>query len=279
MNPISRDRFVLGSYQYLRYSLPYFLDTAVELEIPHLELYSAAPQFYPEMMDLSQLYHMRREIRSRGLSVYAITPEQVQYPVNLAAEYEPLRQASIRTFRLAIDAANLLECPYVITCAGCGLYDRPTRRPWQLAADSLAQLGEYARKMGVVMLLETLTPLSSNLLNTPEQQREMLSLLPPDSTSLMVDIGQMVYMEQSLDRYLAHGKHLSHVHLHDSHPGIHIALGDGDLPISTYLEQIEGAGYTGKYALELNDPRYRSDPRAADRQSVAYLEQRGLMAQ
>ena len=93
----------------------------------------------------------------------------------------------------------------------------------------------------------------------------------------MVDIGQMVYMEQTLDRYLSHGEQLAHVHLHDSHPGIHMALGDGDLPIAEYLEQIEAAGYSELYSFEFNDTRYRADPRRADRQSIEWLENHGLL--
>ena len=130
--------------------------------------------------------------------------------------------------------------------------------------------------MGILLVLETLTPLSSNVLNTPEQQREMISHMAPGSMKPMLDIGQMVYMEQDLERYLAHGKELAHVHLHDSHPAIHMALGDGDLPICEYLSALEASGYRGMYALEQNDPIYRKDPRRADVQSITWLMEQGV---
>ena len=130
--------------------------------------------------------------------------------------------------------------------------------------------------MGILLMLETLTPLSSNVLNTPEQQREMISHMPPGSMKPMLDIGQMVYMEQDLERYLAHGKELAHVHLHDSHPAIHMALGDGDLPICEYLSDLEASGYRGMYALEQNDPIYRKDPRRADVRSITWLMEHGV---
>lgn len=277
MKPISRNRFSLGSYQYLRYPLDYFLDTAVELEIPNIELWAAAPQFYPELLSAAEMKQIRSKIKSRGLQVCCITPEQCVYPVNLASEHEGLRQFSIKIFRQAIDAANFLECPHVLVSAGCGFYDRPVDNAWELAVESLNQLARYAQDRGVGLFLETLTPLSSNLINTPEQQREMIARLPQGSTRPMVDIGQMVYMEQTLDRYLSHGEQLAHVHLHDSHPGIHMALGDGDLPIAEYLEQIEAAGYSELYSFEFNDTRYRADPRRADRQSIEWLENHGLL--
>ena len=75
---------------------------------------------------------------------------------------------------------------------------------------------------------------------------------------------------------LALGPLLGHVHLHDSHPAIHMALGDGDLPLEDYLLRLEEWGYRGLYAFEFNDSRYRQDPARADGQSVAWLRERGF---
>lgn len=279
MKHISKDRFALGSYHYLRYPLDYFLDTAVELEIGAVELWAAAPQLCLDILDRTALAQTAQQIHERALRVCCITPEQCSYPVNLASENKALRAYSIRNFQRAIDTANALECPMVLVTAGCGYFNRPVDEAWQLSADSLTQLAQYGLRSGVKLVLETLTPLSSNVLNTPEQQREMLDLLPENSALAMVDIGQMAYMGHDLSRYLAHGSRLGHVHLHDSHPAIHMALGDGDLPLLQYLEAIEASGYTGMYGFEFNDPRYRQDPRAADRQSVAWLQDHHIFSE
>ena len=50
MDRISRSRFALGSYHYLRYPMEYFLDTAVELGIENVELWAAAPQLFLQLM-------------------------------------------------------------------------------------------------------------------------------------------------------------------------------------------------------------------------------------
>ena len=268
---IARERFALGSYQYLRYPMEYFLDTAVMLGIPNVELWAAAPSFCLDTMDEGQLLKKAAQNRSRGLSVCCITPEQCQYPANLAAEDEARREYSIRNTEKAIRAAEILNCPRVLVTAGCGYFNRPRIEAWKRSADSLSRLSETAKKAGVILLLETLTPMSSNVLNTPEQQAEMIAAMPEDSIRPMLDIGQMVYMQQELSRYLRHGKRLAHVHLHESHPAIHMALGAGDLPLLTYLEELEENGYRGMYALELNDPCYREAPRAADQKSVEWL--------
>lgn len=276
MVQIPKDRFALGSYQYLRYPFSYFLDTAAELEIRNVELWAAGPTFCLDTMDEDQLREKAAELRARELSVCCITPEQCQYPVNLAAEDERIREYSIRNFERAFHAAEMLECSKVLVSAGCGYFNRPMEEAWKRSEESLYRLSEKAQSMGILLMLETLTPLSSNVLNTPEQQREMISHMPPGSMKPMLDIGQMVYMEQDLERYLAHGKELAHVHLHDSHPAIHMALGDGDLPICEYLSDLEASGYRGMYALEQNDPIYRKDPRRADVQSIIWLMEHGV---
>lgn len=276
MVQIPKDRFALGSYQYLRYPFSYFLDTVAELEIRNVELWAAGPTFCLDTMDEGQLREKAAELRARELSVCCITPEQCQYPVNLAAEDERIREYSIRNFERAFYAAEMLECKKVLVSAGCGYFNRPAEEAWKRSEESLYRLSEMAQSMGILLVLETLTPLSSNVLNTPEQQRAMISHMAPGSMKPMLDIGQMVYMEQDLERYLAHGKELAHVHLHDSHPAIHMALGDGDLPICEYLSALEASGYRGMYALEQNDPIYRKDPRRADVQSITWLMEQGV---
>ena len=106
MLQISKERFALGSYQYLRYPFEYFLDTAVLLGMQNVELWAAGPSFCLDTMDEAQMKEKAAQIRSREISVCCITPEQCQYPVNLAAEDEKIREYSIRNFERAFYAAE-----------------------------------------------------------------------------------------------------------------------------------------------------------------------------
>ena len=105
MLQISKERFALGSYQYLRYPFEYFLDTAVLLGMQNVELWAAGPSFCLDTMDEAQMKEKAAQIRSREISVCCITPEQCQYPVNLAAEDEKIREYSIRNFERTFYAA------------------------------------------------------------------------------------------------------------------------------------------------------------------------------
>ena len=251
---IARERFALGNYQYLKYSPELFFDTAEELGIRNIELWGAAPQFYPEAMTYAELSAFGRKIRNRGLKVVCITPELLGYPFNPAAEEEGIRKAAVRYVKRYIEAAGELDCPSVLVTAGSGYYDHPAEDAFRRSRESLYEICVFAQQRGITMLLETLTPPSSNVLNTPEQQREMAG-----------------------SRYLAHGDALRHVHLHDTGDAVHMALGEGRAPLLSILETLEKAGYRHLYSFECNDPRYRKDPAAADRQNVRWLEEQGII--
>ncbi|SHJ10491.1 protein FrlC [Dethiosulfatibacter aminovorans DSM 17477] len=275
---ISKDRFALGSFQYLKYPLEYFFDTAVLLGIRNVELLAAAPHLYLDVVDEKALKKIQEQLLERDLSVISLTPEQTNYPVNIAAEEEDLRKHSINTFAIAIDVAVELNCPMVLVTSGYGYYNRSRKDAWERAAESLRYLASTAHKKGIKLVLETLTPLSSNLVNNPSQQMKMLSEMPEDTMTAMVDIGQMVFMNQTIDEYQKIlGKDLSHVHLHDSHPDIHMALGDGDLPVTEYLEFLERNNYKGYYSFECNEFSYRKNPREADIRNMEYLKKHNIL--
>lgn len=274
---LGRDRISLGSFQYVRYSLPYFLETARKLQIPFIDLYACAPHFNLDLMTPQEVSEKAKLIRGYGLQVFCITPEQVDYPWNLAAEDAALRKESIAHTMRAIDSAGSLSCENVLVTGGRGYYDKPKEEAWERSKDSLTQLASYASARGVRLLLETLTPASSNVINTPDDQRRMISEIPYENIGAVMDIGQMVVMKQPFAAYLEPSRLPAQVHLHDSHPAVHMALGEGDLPLTDILAQLEQAGYTGKYTIESNDTRYRLDPRASDEQSVRWLAEHRMI--
>lgn len=267
----------MGSFQYGKYPLVCFLDAAFSLGITQVELWAAAPHLCPGLVSAETKKKIRQMLRERGLSVCCLTPEQCSYPINLAAREEELREASLRYFTAAIDMALELECSRVLITAGSGYYNEPKEEGWKRAENSLYQLASYGLCHKVELVLETLTPLSSNLVNTPQEQRRMIASMPAGSMSAMLDLGQMAYMGQELSAYLEHGNLLTYVHLQDSGAAIHMALGDGALSLETYLEQLEKAGYRGLYSFEFNDARYRQNPQQADRQSIEWLKNHGIL--
>ena len=269
---LHQSRFAIGSYPYFRYPLELFLDTASHLGYSFVELWAASPHLFPHALDEVERKRIRGMIKSKGLNVCCITPEQVFYPYNLAHKDEKLRRLSIEHFIDCIDLAHELESPNVLVTAGCGYFHEPLQVMQERSFESVLELSMYAYKVGVSLLYETLTPLSSNIVNTPEQLHEMLLRLP-DNVGAIADLGQIAYMKQDLGDYIRlFGSRLRHVHLHDSGEAIHMALGDGWLDITEQIQRLEHSGYKGLYSLEVNDIRYRLDPVKCDEQNLAWLK-------
>jgi protein FrlC len=277
MKPLSQSRFALGSFQYIRYPFEYFLDTAVRLGYENTELWAAAPHLYPDALDASARTRIKGELKSRGLRAYCITPESVVYPFNIASKDETLRRLGITYFKACLDLAADLEAPNMLVTPGCGYFNEPQEEAWKRSLASMQEIAGYAEKRGIFLFYETLTPLSSNILNTPQQLAEMFAELP-DNVGGIADFGQIAYMKQKLSDYMEIlGKRLAHVHIHDSGPAIHMALGEGALPVTEQIAYLEAHGYSGLYSFEINDIRYRKDPAASDEKSLAWLREQGVM--
>lgn len=271
-------RCAIGSYPYYRYSTEFFLNTAHSLGFQQVELWAAAPQIDLFALTPEFCRTLRGQLQARSLSVCAVTPEQCSYPINLAAEEASLRQRSIRFFKAGADLAAELECPWMLVSAGSGYYDHPVAPAKVRCLDSIGQLALYAREKGVRLLFETLTPVSSNLVNTPWQVRQMIDQLPADTVYGMLDIGQMTVMGQTVAEYgAALGDKLAHVHLHDTGDACHMALGEGKLDLDSILNNILAMGYRGMFALECNDARYRADPQGMDEKNAAWLNRHGWL--
>ena len=278
MTDLKMGRCAIGSYPYDRYSTEYFLEAACALGFDKIELWAAAPQIDLFSLTPSFCRALHQKLKERGLFVCAVTPEQCNYPVNLAAEEASLRRRSLDFFKAGADLAAELESPWLLVSAGCGYYDHPVAPARECCLDSMGQLALYAQERRVRLVFETLTPTSSNLVNTPFEVRQMIDALPSDTVYGMIDIGQMTVMNQTVADYgKALGKKLAHVHLHDTGDACHMALGDGTLDLEAILNEILALGYQGLFSLECNDPRYRSDPRGMDRRNAAWLKQHGWL--
>jgi protein FrlC len=275
--PLKQTRFAMGNFQYIRYPLELFMDTAARLGYAYVELWAAAPHLLPEVTDVSRQRRIKRELDARGLKVCCVTPEQVTYPYNIASQDEKLLSISLEYFKGCLDLACGLEAPYMLVTAGCGYFDEPRQAAWERSCASITIIAEYAAERGVSLLYETLTPPSSNILNTPQQMAETLSCLP-GNIGAIADLGQIAYMKQNLSDYVdLLGEKLKHVHVHDFGEAIHMALGEGVLPVAEQIAYLEERGYKGLYSFEINDVRYRENPALSDEKSLKWLKDHGVV--
>ncbi len=269
---INRQRLAMGNFHYVRYSFDYFLDSVSSLKFRNIELWAAAPHFCLETLDEAFIKTVKSKIEARDLKVICITPEQCSYPVNIAAEDSALRNRSIKNFKIAVDAASELNSKFVLVTAGCGYFDGDEKEAWDVSLNSIRTILRYAEKRNVTLVYEPLSVYASNIVNNAMQLKKMLDCLSSDNIMGMLDFGQMALAGEKISDYInLLGDKLGHVHLLDAKPMGHFALGDGNLPIEEYIDELERYGYKGSYSFEFTALDYRLNPEKADNQSLQWL--------
>lgn len=272
MQGIKRSQITGMNFHYLHYPLEFFLDAMVKYKVQQIELWGAAPHLYVEDLTISEISNIKREIDQRELKVVCFTPEQCMYPINLAAKEKNLRERSIAYFKKSIDTAVELETPMVLVTAGWGYRNESREEAWNRTKDSIEQLTSYAEKKGIVLALEPLQKIESNLINTLPDLKEMLNSISSSFLKGMVDTIPLAvegenladYFEQLQDDFI-------HIHFIDGNPTGHLAWGDGSLPLEDYINTLVKHQYNGALTLEFTSSQYLLDPNKAFAASLKTL--------
>lgn len=272
MNKIKRSQITGMNFHYLHYPLDYFLDAMVKYEFEKIELWGAAPHLYVEDLSLAEIGEIKKEIDRRELELVCFTPEQCMYPINLAAKEPAIRERSVAYFKKSVDATIELEAPMVLVTAGWGYRNESRQEAWRRTQDSLEQLTAYAEKQGIVLALEPLQKIESNLITTLPELKEMLdSILSPylkgmvDTIPLAVEGEELrSYFEQLQDDFV-------HIHFIDGNPSGHLAWGDGVLPLEKYMGTLADFNYDRSLTLEFTSSQYLLNPNEAIEKSLRSL--------
>lgn len=198
------------------------------------------------------------------MKLICYTPEILGYPFNFASAYAEIRARSLAYCCKNIELASELEVPLMLVNPGWGVWDERYDEAFDRAAASLQSAADYAAQQGVRLVLEHLTPQSSNLLTSADKVSRMVRSIGRKNLGVALDLGQMSVFGESVSDYFGPlGDKIWMVHIMDGAPGRHLAFGDGILPLQAYCRQLRRAGYQDPITLEINDAQYAKAPEAA----------------
>jgi protein FrlC len=261
---------------YLRYPLEYFLDAMQNFGIRDLELFATAPHFYLDDVDDAAVAALKNGLCRRDLNLICFTTPQAVYPMNIAINKEKVRKRSVAFLKKAVDMARRLDCGRMVVGPGSGFYNENKEISWGFCRESLCELAEYSQAKRVRLMLEPLTPQSTNLINTSADAARMIAEVASANLAGMIDFGVMTAMNETVDSYFdALGERLEYVHFNDG-PGTHLALGDGRFPLERYAADLKRHGYRGYCSFEFNDRKYYLRPDEAMKSSIRWLKQAGF---
>jgi fructoselysine 3-epimerase len=260
---------------YHRYSLEYFLDSTVRINLQAIELWGGDPHLYVEETTHQEVVSILHEIKRRDLELVCFTPEQCVYPINLSAKNEKCRKRSIEYFNDCVEIANSLECSKLLITAGYGFFNEPTEEAWKRGRESIYEIARLAETAGVGLILEPLSSPYSNVVTNVRTLKQMITEVNTPVLKAMLDTAPMVQEGDTIDDYAsAFGDDLVHIHFVDGDGGktsAHLAWGEGCLPLNSFNQSLKKMNYAGTLTLELIGPQYNKDPEKALKQSVEFL--------
>ena len=254
---------------YLYYPLGRMLALQKAAGYRSIELWGGAPHVLLTPEGIGNLEEVRRAVRASGMRAVCVTPENCTYPWQFAARSPALAAASRAYFCNGLRLASELECPLMAVNSGWGLADEPREEAMKRSLDMIAWLADQAGPLGVTLVMESLRPEESNLVNSLPGTAEFLKTLGHANLRPMVDTCAMAVAGETLeDWFAAFPGAIAHMHFVDGTPYGHLAWGDGDRSLPDYLAVLEKNNYTGALTQELTDGRYFSDPQSADRKNM-----------
>lgn len=260
------------NFTYAHYRLTRCLDDVAALGVRWFELWGVAPHLHIDTVQEADLQLIKRELTARELTLACLTPEQCVYPVNIAAENPQQREYSINYFRRSLEICQSLESPLLFMTPGWGYEEDAPEAARGRAVEALAALAHSAEQRGVTLVLEVLQPRESNLASTVNALAGLVNEVSSPALDAALDIVGMAVGGDSVTDYLnAFGPKLRHCHFIDGTPAGHLALGDGNLPLKSYISTLRDGGYEGLLSLEIAGGRYWQEPLAPMRQSIEFL--------
>ena len=269
---LDRIQIVGANYHYVRYSLDYFINSMQRFGLTRIEFYAAEPHMYVDDYTPAMAQAVRRKLSAAGISVACFTPEQCNYPINIAAEDELIRLRSIRYYERTIELAAAMESPLIQIVGGRGLYDGNQKSAWGRSAEALAHFADIAAGYGLTMVLEASNWVTSTVINTTEDIIKMLDELGRPNLKGMIDTNALYDAGEEFERAVQLlGDRLCHVHFMDARPDAHeLVPGEGVLPMDEYIKTLAKYGYKGSLTPEFWGLRYAEKPDDAIRRYLDY---------
>lgn len=162
-----------------------------------------------------------------------------------------LRKENLDEARRFIDLAHQLKCPYVRVFPNNLPKDQDREETIQLIIDGLKELGDYAKKTKVKVLLES----HGEVVGKDLLLRIMQASEHPN-VGLIWDIFNMwsVTKEAPAEVYATLKKYILHVHIKDAvregDKWRYVQVGKGEAPIAEAMTALVRGGYKGFYAFE-----------------------------
>lgn len=249
---------------YQRNPLEHCFMDAKEYGYDYIELWGGRPHAYAPDLKVGDINEVRRLIEKYEMPVLGYTPEHNAYPYNYMIGSEAQRRDAIDYLKLSLEMAKEMGAEFVLTSPANGGYLATYDQLWSRLEKNIQELGDYAAKLEIKLVVEALTPYESNFFTRANDLVELFRRVDNPYVVGMCDIVPPFVQHESIMAYFDKlGNKMDHMHIIDGENGsdTHLIPGEGNIPIKEMLYEMKRIGYDKTATLELvtnyiNEPRF-----------------------
>ena len=249
---------------YQRNPLEHCFMDAKEYGYDYIELWGGRPHAYAPDLKAGDINEVRRLIEKYEMPVLGYTPEHNAYPYNYMIGSEDQRRDAVDYLKLSLEMAKEMGAEFVLTSPANGGYLATYDQLWGRLEKNIQELGDYAAKLEIKLVVEALTPYESNFFTRANDLVELFRRVDNPYVVGMCDIVPPFVQHESIMAYFDKlGNKMDHMHIIDGENGsdTHMIPGEGNIPIKEMLYEMKRIGYDKTATLELvtnyiNEPRF-----------------------
>ena len=249
---------------YQRNPLEHCFMDAKEYGYDYIELWGGRPHAYAPDLKAGDINEVRRLIEKYEMPVLGYTPEHNAYPYNYMIGSEAQRRDAVDYLKLSLEMAKEMGAEFVLTSPANGGYLATYDQLWSRLEKNIQELGDYAAKLEIKLVVEALTPYESNFFTRANDLVELFRRVDNPYVVGMCDIVPPFVQHESIMAYFDKlGNKMDHMHIIDGVNGsdTHMIPGEGNIPIKEMLYEMKRIGYDKTATLELvtnyiNEPRF-----------------------
>ena len=249
---------------YQRNPLEHCFMDAKEYGYDYIELWGGRPHAYAPDLKAGDINEVRRLIEKYEMPVLGYTPEHNAYPYNYMIGSVAQRRDAVDYLKLSLEMAKEMGAEFVLTSPANGGYLATYDQLWSRLEKNIQELGDYAAKLEIKLVVEALTPYESNFFTRANDLVELFRRVDNPYVVGMCDIVPPFVQHESIMAYFDKlGNKMDHMHIIDGENGsdTHLIPGEGNIPIKEMLYEMKRIGYDKTATLELvtnyiNEPRF-----------------------
>lgn len=249
---------------YQRNPLEHCFMDAKEYGYDYIELWGGRPHAYAPDLKAGDINEVRRLIEKYEMPVLGYTPEHNAYPYNYMIGSEAQRRDAVDYLKLSLEMAKEMGAEFVLTSPANGGYLATYDQLRGRLEKNIQELGDYAAKLEIKLVVEALTPYESNFFTRANDLVELFRRVDNPYVVGMCDIVPPFVQHESIMAYFDKlGNKMDHMHIIDGENGsdTHMIPGEGNIPIKEMLYEMKRIGYDKTATLELvtnyiNEPRF-----------------------